>query len=54
MMVCIYHGTLPDVATMSFPQLSACSNKPIIEFFYLAQGLYSVEAFKIIFSLLEI
>ena len=48
MMVCIYPGPLPDMATMSFPQLSACSNKPIIEFFYLAQSLYSVEAFKIL------
>ena len=51
MMVCIYPGPLPDMASilsMSFPQLSACSNKPIIEFFYLAESLYSVEAFKIL------
>ena len=48
MMVCIYPGPLPDMATMSFPQLSARSNKPIIEFFYLAQSLYSVEALKIL------
>ena len=41
------------MATKSFPQLSACNNKPIIEFCYLAQSLYSAETFKILLKFLK-